>query len=80
MHVYWGWGGSKRDGEGWAVDKGPPVVILPQSSVESGQLPQLHLAKVVLVLGRLNALLQDVANLHTVHTNSRTMNVGVTPL
>lgn len=61
-------------------DHGPPVVVLPQSSVESGQLPQLHLAKVVLVLGRLDALLQDVANLQTVQGNSSTVNVWDTPL
>lgn len=59
-----------RVGPGCAADKGSPVVVLPQSSIEPGQLPQLHLAKVVLVLGRLDALLQDVANLHTVHTTA----------
>lgn len=40
-----------------------PVVIFPQRAVESRELPQLHLSKVVLILGRLNALLQNVANL-----------------
>lgn len=72
--------GGSRDmawvrGVGGALGDGPPVIVLSQGSVESGQLSQLHLTKVVLVLGRLDALLQDVANLHTVHTNSSKMNV-----
>lgn len=44
-------------GTEWAADNRPPVIVLSQSSVESGQLPQLHLTEVVLVLGRLDALL-----------------------
>lgn len=40
-----------------------PVIIFPQCAVESGQLPQLHLSEVILVLRCLNALLQDGTNL-----------------
>ena len=42
---------------------GSPVVVLSQGSVESGQLSQLHLPQVVLVLRGLDALLQDGADL-----------------
>lgn len=42
---------------------GSPVVVLSQGAVESGQLPQLHLPQVVLVLGGLDALLQDGTDL-----------------
>lgn len=42
-----------------------PVVVFPQRAVEPGQLSQLHLSQVILVLGRLDALLQNVPNLDT---------------
>lgn len=48
-----------------AGDLDPPVVVLPQGTVESGQFPQLHLAQVVLILWCLDALLQDVTDLWT---------------
>lgn len=40
-----------------------PVVIFPQRPIETCQLPQLHLAQVVLILGSLNALLQNIPDL-----------------
>lgn len=40
-----------------------PVVVFPQCAIESRQLPQLHLSKVILIFRRLDALFQDVAYL-----------------
>ncbi|TNN37286.1 hypothetical protein EYF80_052550 [Liparis tanakae] len=45
--------------------QGRRILETQTRAVEPGELPQLHLSKVVLVLGRLDALLQDVANLWT---------------
>lgn len=56
--LFWGEIRAFRGGGG-----GRPVIVLPQRPVEARQLPQLHLPQVVLVLGRLDALLQDVPDL-----------------
>lgn len=42
-----------------------PVIVFSQGAIEPGKLSQLHFPQVVLVLRRLNSLLQDVADLHT---------------
>ena len=62
--LLWGTRGWLRAAMGQLWGGGAaPVVVLAQGAVEPCQLPQLHLAEVVLVLGGLDALLQDVPDL-----------------